>query len=68
MENVVYDKIWLNINGVYSMIMGLFIVLFSGFYVFFWMNIVVEMLMFDLEIFVNGERKDLVKCSIEFDR
>lgn len=67
-ENVVYDKIWLNTGGVYSTITGLFTAPSSGLYVFSWTNLVAEMPMFDSEILVNGERKDLAKCSHELDR
>lgn len=67
-ENVVYDKTWLNTNGVYNKITGLFTAPSSGLYVFSWTNLVAEMPMFDSEILVNGERKDLAKCSTELDR
>lgn len=65
MVNVVYDKIFFNIYDVYNMKNGFFIVLFGGLYVFFWMSLVVEMLKFNVELFVNGERKGLVKCDYE---
>lgn len=67
-ENVVYDQTWLNTGGVYSTITGLFTAPSSGLYVFSWTNLVAEMPMFDSEILVNEERKDLAKCSTELNR
>lgn len=66
--NVVYDKTWLNTDGVYSTITGIFTAPSSGLYVFSWTSLVAEMSKFNSELLVNGERKDLTNCNHELDK
>lgn len=62
-----YDKTWLNTDGVYSTITGFLTAPSSGLYVFSWTSFVAEMSKFNSELLVNGERIDLTNCDNELD-
>lgn len=63
--NVVYDKLFFNYGNVYNFYSGIFIVLFVGFYIFIWINLVNFKSIFDVEILINGKWKGLGNCNNE---